>query len=180
MTRDFAQTITSIHSQNPLDFLRPMQWVISARDNIGKQVFIVLSPHEVDELLPAIRQSSVTLHIFNSRVTKWMPSFLDLSFYAIRGAEARSWAKPSLEIQAQLALLSGQVYLDSVEMYGQVERLLKIERVDEGGSLQIRCDARILDKFKDLVGSRRKGMGYRETHVGKILQLRPLSDVDFK
>ena len=180
MTRDFTRTISSIHPQHLLDFLRPIQWVVSARDNSNKPVFVVFSPHEVNELLSDIRRSPLTLHIFNARTIKWMRSRLDLSFYTIFGEKAHPFVKPPLELQAQLALVSGQVYLDSMDMYSGVERLLEIRRIDEDGYVHIRCNADLLDKFKDLVGSRRKGMRYRDTHVGKILQLRPLSDVDFR
>lgn len=84
-----------------------------------------------------------------------------------------------METQSQLALISGQLYLDNVDMYREVERLLSIRRLNEDGFTYIECDSVILDAFKELVGARRKGMGYRETHVGKILHLRPLGDNDF-
>ena len=183
MTKDFTLTtisISSSSSQSPLDFLNLVHWIVSAKSNSGQPVWVIFSPYEVNELLPAIRDSFVTLHIFNPRVTRWMPSLLELSFYTISGVKELFPTKPSSDIQGQLILISGQVYLDSMKMYGKVEELLGIRKVGDGGSSHIECDVVVLDSVKDLVGSRRKGMGYRDTHLGKILQLRPLSNVDFE
>ena len=180
MTKDFTLTTISVSSLSSLDFLNLVHWIVSAKSNSGQPVWVIFSPYEVNELLPAIRDSFVTLHIFNPRVTRWMPSLLELSFYTISGVKELFPTKPSSDIQGQLILISGQVYLDSMKMYDKVEELLGIRKVGDGGSSHIECDVVVLDSVKDLVGSRRKGMGYRDTHLGKILQLRPLSNVDFE
>ena len=174
MTKEFARTIASTGSQTLLDFLRPVHWVVSGRTC---SVFVLLGQDEVNKLLPVIRKSQHSrLHMFNPRVTEWMASFSDLSFYTVSGAMSPSPVKPSIELQGQLTLVSGQVYLDNMEMYREVERLLGIQKGNRGG---YRSRKNVLDRFKDLIGSRRKGMGYRETHIGKVLHLRPLSNEDF-
>lgn len=181
MTRDFSQAIVSSGSQSLLDFLRPINWVVSGMSD-GKRspVFVIVSPYEINELLPMVRESRFSrLHMFNPRVTEWMKSFSDLSFYTVSGAARNSFPHPSMEIQSQLTLISGQVYLDNAEMYREVERLLNIRRLVEDDLTQIECSGPILEYFKELVSSRRKGMGYRETHVGKILHLRPLEEDGF-
>ncbi|KAK7681330.1 hypothetical protein QCA50_015421 [Cerrena zonata] len=180
VTRDFTRTVVSSGSQRLLDFMRPVNWVISGTLADKSTIFVIPSPHEVNELLPDIRKSLHTrLHIFNPRVTEWMRSFSDLSGYALSGAKQLSYSQPSLEIQSQLNLISGQLYLDNLEMYHKAEELLGIRRLDVGDSIRIKCDGPVLECFKHLVSSRRKGMGYRETHVGKMLHLRPLDSSDF-
>lgn len=179
VTRDFSRTIEASGSQHILDFMRPVNWVISGTAYGYNPVFVVVSPHEVNELLPNIQTSrSCRLHVFNPRVANWMRSFSDLSFCTISGVAPSPFRHPSMMIQSQLGLISGQLYLDNVEMYRIAEGLLGIRRVDEGGSQRIECNGLVLNCFKDVVGSRRKGMGYSETHVGKILHLRPLNDDD--
>ncbi|KAK7694114.1 hypothetical protein QCA50_003690 [Cerrena zonata] len=146
MTQDFTRTIQSAGPQSPLDFIRPMNWIISGTDDRKNPIFVVMSPHEVNELLPDIRKSfNSRLHMFNPRVTEWMKSFSDLSFYTISGAIQSSLNLPSREIQSQLSLLSGQVYLDNMEIYYEVERLLRIRRVDRNGSTHMECDGAVLE-----------------------------------
>lgn len=182
VTRGFTQTIISsgLHLQTLLDFMCPTNWIVSGMGDINNPVFVIFSPHEVNELLPVIQKSRHSmLHMFNPRVTECMRSFSELSFFTMSGMRPRYEPRPSMETQSQLALISGQLYLDNVDMYREVERLLSIRRLNEDGFTYIECDSVILDAFKELVGARRKGMGYRETHVGKILHLRPLGDNDF-
>lgn len=110
-----------------------------------------------------------------------MKSFSDLSFYVVTGGLSRKSlkAQPSLQLQSQVILWAGQVYLESMAMYRETERLLGIRRSVVGGSTQVDCDGEILEYFKDMISARRKGMHYGNSHLWKILHLRPLVDEDF-
>ncbi|CAL1705838.1 unnamed protein product [Somion occarium] len=174
LTCDFIRTIVPA-PQDPRinDYMRPVNWIISAgNDGMSSPVFVVMSPFEVNHLLPMIRQSkAVRLHIYSPRVTKAMRSFSNLTFYTIPSMPVVE--PPSVQIQAQLGIWAGQLYVDGREMYDETKRLLGIDgnQSDEG--------ALPVDIVKRLVSLRRKAMGYSGTHIGKILHFHPLSEADF-
>ncbi|CUA70922.1 Proteasome activator complex subunit 4 [Rhizoctonia solani] len=77
---DFLQTVAGSPTDRLSEYLRPVNWIVSGHGDVR----VVLSPHEVNELLPLIRNSSVVrLHIYASRVSLSMLSFSDLQFYSI-------------------------------------------------------------------------------------------------
>ncbi|KAG8923921.1 hypothetical protein FRC02_010799 [Tulasnella sp. 418] len=115
-TRDFCITIRSSRDSNPVNYLRPVQWILSCAQPT-ETIFVVLSPHEVNELLPDIRNSNqVHLHLYSPRTTQGMKSFEDLAFYCIPPLPA-SWIKPDLDITTRLNLWAGQLYLEDEKTY---------------------------------------------------------------
>ena len=192
-TVDFATT-TRYRSQEPLtDYLRPVNWILSS--GFGKDsVAIVISPYEANELLPEIRKSGkVRLHIYAPRVTASMRSFSDLTFHTIPDPpelSAITWTSPA-HTRIALNLFSGQLYFDSKEEYDRVCELFALSMAHPGAreievdgfvKPQYRTGASspltvsVITTFKRLTGLRRKGMGYDKTHLGRVLDARPLSD----
>ncbi|KAF8729325.1 hypothetical protein RHS02_07821, partial [Rhizoctonia solani] len=77
---DFLNTISDLPINQLSEYMRPVNWILSGPGRIH----IVLSPYEVQELLPLIRRSSVVqLHVYSPRVTSSMISFSDLKFYSL-------------------------------------------------------------------------------------------------
>jgi hypothetical protein len=77
---------------------------------------LLLSQHEVNELLPDIRISENTsLHVYSPKTNKTMQSFDDLTFLSI-GERRNEWHWPR-EIIQDLALFSGDLYFDSFLAY---------------------------------------------------------------
>ncbi|OBZ77711.1 hypothetical protein A0H81_01991 [Grifola frondosa] len=194
---DFSTTIERQGIDKADDYLRPVTWILSSVAK-NKTTLVILSPYEVNELLPSIRCSTkVRLHIYTPRVTRAMKPCDDLSLYCILPSPA-FWTPPPPLIM-QLNIFGGQLYLPDYETYLQTARFLGIYTDDIPRDLvQIQSDGFILPKhrpaqiktlspfdttplpfLKALLGLRRKGMGYSSTHLGKILRARLLTDDDF-
>ncbi|KAK0456871.1 hypothetical protein EV421DRAFT_1755305 [Armillaria borealis] len=182
-TQDFATTIkTSKRGQNVTDYLRSINWIISANRN-EDTILVVLSPFEVNELLAEIRTSTnVHLHIYSPKVNVSTNPFDDLQFHCI--------PSPNTQIDddlliAQLNTFAGQLYLRDYEKYRllcsflglyQGQRSTNVPISDGFVKPEYRGDGDIspfatspVPFLKALLGSRRKGHPYLATHLGKIL-----------
>ncbi|KAK1219720.1 hypothetical protein PQX77_017526 [Marasmius sp. AFHP31] len=177
-TKDFLTTIKSAANVHVGDYLRPLNWV--------------------NELLPKIRQSkNVTLHIYTPRLTQFMKPTDNLQLYPI--PSRANTISPSLQMITQLNLCAGQLYFSDYEEYRRITGFLGIciredrncqaendgfVRPENRGSarLSLECqfDRSPLSYLKLLVGSRRKGITYDPTHLGKTLNTRYLVHDDFE
>ncbi|KAH9056708.1 hypothetical protein EDB87DRAFT_1824048 [Lactarius vividus] len=188
-TTDFLITTQCSSIEHLSDYLRPINWVLSSgsgRDSIA----VVISPHEANKLLPIIRKSGkVRLHVYAPRVTASMRSFSDLTFYTIPDSPAKEWTAPA-HLQIELNLFAGQLYFDSKEQYQRVCALLALhmahpdaKHVEVDGFVppayrtgeKSPFSVSVMSIFKELMGLRRKGMGFGGTDLGRVLDARPLS-----
>ncbi|KAG2337797.1 hypothetical protein BDR05DRAFT_894660 [Suillus weaverae] len=193
VTRDFARTMgTSFTMQKADDYLRPVNWIVSS--DVG--VLVVMSPNEVDTLLPDIRNSNVVhLCVYTPRTTNTMKACDDLRLYCV---PSTAHLTPSEPLICQLNLFAGQLYFSSYEMYLRTCNFLGLNAPDLGDEDVIadsdgfireenRPSARAsclfkqsqLPPLKKLFGMRRKGMGYLPTHLGKVFNGRILTKEDF-
>ncbi len=114
VTADFAETVQAAATQCLDFFLRPVNWIVSCKRGSVTDC-VILSPYEVQELLPSIRQHNhITLHMYSPRLNGSMPTLEDLKFCAIPAVEA-SWSTPP--ISNQLNVFAGQLYIRSYEDY---------------------------------------------------------------
>ncbi|KAF8729261.1 hypothetical protein RHS02_07818, partial [Rhizoctonia solani] len=200
---DFFKTVASISPDRLSEYMRPVNWILSSRDDIR----VVLSPHEVNELLPLIRKSStVRLHVYAPRVSISMMSFSRLDFYSVPTSPI-SPERPTLlsTPQLQLDLFAGQLYFECYEDYALLCASLGLyaptrdenTRIEVGSdgfvSPEHRCElvryhpeysscqfsSSPVPGLKDLVGRRRKGMKYLLTHIGRVLHARSMTPEDF-
>jgi hypothetical protein len=192
-TRDFSTTIVGpVHSSSG-DYLRPVNWIISS----GRDL-VAISPYEVNELLPLIRQNKkVHLHQYTPRVNHVMKSFDDLRSLHCIPPLPRHWVPPSLDLRDHLNLWAGQLYLPDYDTYIRLCNFLGLY-TQAGKDVPIQIDGFIrpehrrenLDPLcpfsespipflKDLVGMRQKGMSYLGTDLGKILYAKLLTVNDF-
>ncbi len=195
-TRDFAATIrTSSCHQNTSDYLRSINWIVSAQRD-ENTTLVVLSPFEVNKLLPEIRLSSnVHLHIYSPKVSVSTKRFDDLQFYCI--------PKPGTQIKdalliTQLNIFAGQLYLRDYEEYQrlcsflglyqgqnstdenvpiQSDGFIKPEHRGEGDISPFKTSP--VPFLKALLGSRRKEHPYLATHFGKMLHGHVLTPESF-
>ncbi|KAF8315426.1 hypothetical protein DL93DRAFT_2057188 [Clavulina sp. PMI_390] len=202
-TRDFFQTIMSgpTSSSDP-QYLRPVNWILTLKSS--KNLLILLSPFEVNELLPDIRKSKhVYLHMYAPRVIKSSPSFEDLDFYTIPPPSGPDgFPTPGRDVVAKLNIFAGQLYLrdfsaycDMMDFFGLFSRSSSRAR---DNPIEIQLDRFVLpshrrgwDGFlspfsqspvpfiKSLVDARRKGMSYTPTHIGRVLNAGILGEEDF-
>jgi hypothetical protein len=192
-TEDFVVTIANSNPARLTDYLRPVNWILSSESE--GNCIIVISPYEANELLPIIRKSNkVRLRVYAPRVSVSMRSFSDLTFYPIPGSPGQAWSAPA-HIRTELNLFSGQLYFDSKEEYEQVCVLLALY-ITHPGAEKIEVDGFVLPEyrtgerspfniskialFKELIGLRRKGMGYDMTDLGQVLDARPLSSESWR
>ncbi|OAX42876.1 hypothetical protein K503DRAFT_682485 [Rhizopogon vinicolor AM-OR11-026] len=194
VTHDFARTVSTAHKVD--EYLRPVNWVVSS--DIGlSPVLVVMSPHEVNQLLPSIRKSKVVhLSVYTPRTTKAMQACDDLRFYSVPSATQLT---PLESLICQLNLFAGQLYFSNYEMYLRTCSFLGLNGPDLGDEdLVVDSDGFIREEnrpaarascsfnqsqllpLKELFGMRRKGMGYLPTHLGKMLNGRILSEEDFR
>ncbi|CAE6459581.1 unnamed protein product [Rhizoctonia solani] len=200
---DFLHTVAGSPTDRLSEYMRPVNWIVSGHGDIQ----VVLSPHEVNELLPLIRNSSVVrLHIYAPRVSLSMLSFSDLRFYSIP-APPTSLIRPGAlpTAQLQLDLFAGQLYLSSYQDYIALCAALGlyVGSSAEDHGVEIGTDGFVkpqhryklarhhagypecefvaspIPALRDLVSRRRKGMKYLLTHVGQILHGRTLIPDDF-
>ncbi|KAG6816476.1 hypothetical protein H0H87_005763 [Tephrocybe sp. NHM501043] len=194
-TQDFVTTIKG--GKTTGDYLRPVNWILSVP---AHQVLIVISPFEANALLPAISKSKhVHLHIYTPRVNKNMQSTEDLSFFSVPALPASTDPLSFItEPMMQLNLWAGQLYLKDLEMYTQLCRFLGLIGTESGprmwdidgfvkaenrtGAMKKQCQMVLspVAFLKLLFNLRRKGMGYEATHMGKILNAKPLELKEFE
>jgi hypothetical protein len=189
-TVDFTTTVLGSSGANLTEYLRPLNWILSSGSG-KKSIVIAISQYEANELLPLIRKSNkVRLHIYAPRVTPFMRSFSDLTFYSIPESPAQQWSAPA-HIGTELNLFAGQLYFDSTEDYARVCVLLALSAAHPGAKYSDR-DGFVPPEYrtgkdspfatsrmpllKKLIGLRRKGMDYYRTHLGQILNGKPLDE----
>jgi hypothetical protein len=189
-TIDFVTTTLDSDGVGLTQYLRPVNWILS-NGSTKDSIVVVISPYEANELLPIIRKSNkVRLHIYAPRLSFTMRSFSDLTFHSIPGSLGRPWSAP-MHIRIELNLFSGQLYFDSREEFERVCELLALwmahprtERSEIDGfvppAYRTRRDSpfarSIIPILKTLIELRRKGMDYHRTHLGQILNAKPLSE----
>ncbi|KAG1750376.1 uncharacterized protein EDB91DRAFT_686310 [Suillus paluster] len=196
VTHDFARTVETLSAiQKADDYVRPVNWIVSS--GVGcSSVLVVMSPNEVNTLLPDIRRSNaIHLCIYTPRTTKTMQPCDDLRLYCVPSTPPFT---PSEPLICQLNLFAGQLYFSNYEMYLRTCNFLGLNAPDLGDedliadsdgfiSEENRPAARAscsfkrsqLPALKELFGMRRKGTGYLPTHLGKMLNGRILSEKDF-
>ncbi|KAH7882707.1 hypothetical protein F5I97DRAFT_1931318 [Phlebopus sp. FC_14] len=195
-TADFCKTVV-VSQGKADDYLRPVNWILSTRNQ--RPVWVVLSPFEVNALLPQIRESkTVHLHMYTARTSKSMKPCDDLKLYIIPPL-ATGWSVP-VALMDQLNVFAGQLYLRDYATYIRLCRFLCIYSKDvEHQDVEVQSDGFIAPRYrevqmqmnpsfqrtpmralKNLVSLRRKGMRYEPTHMGKMLDGRLLTEEDFR
>ncbi|KAG1853153.1 hypothetical protein DFJ58DRAFT_396412 [Suillus subalutaceus] len=190
VTRDFARTVGTMQRED--EYLRPVNWIVIS--DVG--LLVIMSPNEVDILLPDIRNSNVVhLCVYTPRTTNTMKACDDLQLYRVPSTPHLT---PSEPLICQLNLFAGQLYFSSYEMYLHTCNFLGLNAPDlEDKDLIADSDGFIkeekrpsarascsfkrsqLPPLKELFGMRRKGMGYLPTHLGKMFNGRILTEGDF-
>jgi hypothetical protein len=196
-TQDFACTIALSSGDSLDDFLRAVQWILTATNSPHK--LLLLSPFEANELLPRVRMSeNASLHMYSPRTSRNVRSIEDLNFFTV---SRRDFSRPDSRIMHELNLFSGQLFFSDRKSLEEVCHMLGLclgeipdalqGKIDVGGFAQDEGVRRILDirnclfranplaALRELVGWRRKGQGYNLTHVGLMLHGNNLGDNEF-
>ncbi|KEQ74499.1 hypothetical protein M436DRAFT_34467, partial [Aureobasidium namibiae CBS 147.97] len=183
-SKDFCLTVHLTQSSSRDQYLRPVNWVLRSTQHND---LLVVSPFEVNELLPQIKQSeAIRLHTFAPRVNKAMVSFNDLQFYTLN-AKSRDANAASL---GPLNLFAGSLYLDSEAEYEALRGNLGVKsRHRHAENIPVQSDGfvepEIREKIgwprfcaftkspipflKEVIALRRNGQGFGHTHMGHLL-----------
>ncbi|KAI6137675.1 hypothetical protein BKA82DRAFT_4493645 [Pisolithus tinctorius] len=170
-TSDYSTVVQGPSQVGVGEYLRPVNWILSSQSS-GNPPLVILSPFEVDGLLPDIRSSE----------SARMRPCDDLRLYTIN-------------------LFAGQLYLRDYNTYLRLCYFLCVYADDLHGEedLEVESDgfiapahrplkARSIDTFqksplaflKYVTNLRRRGMNFTATHMGKILNGRSLKREDFE
>ncbi|KAI9728103.1 MAG: hypothetical protein M1834_007819 [Cirrosporium novae-zelandiae] len=200
VTADFARTVKLDSSQRLDWFLRPVHWIISCGDP-NMPNLVILSPYEVQELLPLIRErNAVTLHVYSPRTSISMQTMDSLAFCALPPIPPFRYAAiPS--IIRHLNIFAGQLYLRNYEEYVVLCRFLGVcyrvpdEGIEVSGDGFVDRESRPLfdqvmarvcpftkspvEFLKVFMGLRRKELSFKRSHLGGIVQGEPLGQEEF-
>ncbi|KIN98294.1 hypothetical protein M404DRAFT_855146 [Pisolithus tinctorius Marx 270] len=198
-TSDYSTVVQGPSQVGVGEYLRPVNWILSSQSS-GNPPLVILSPFEVDGLLPDIRSSeSVCLHVYTPRTQARMRPCDDLRLYTVPPAHS-DWVAPTLLVN-QINLFAGQLYLRDYNTYLRLCYFLCVYADDLHGEedLEVESDgfiapahrplkARSIDTFqksplaflKYVTNLRRRGMNFTATHMGKILNGRSLKREDFE
>ena len=172
VTRDFANTVEIPRSGVCNDYFRPVNWVLTSKLEASPTFFLLISQHEVNELLSDIRNpsSAVHLHQYEPRVTKSMQSVdgskaptLDSSF---------RWRELNLNLRQELHLFAGQLYFNS---YADYRALL--EKLNTASYV---APEKLLSFIKAWLAIRRKGHNFLQSHMGQMVSGRMLQAEAFE
>ena len=117
VTRDFVNTVESPRSGVYNDYFRPVNWVLTSKLEARPTFFLLISQHEVNQLLNDIHSpnSAVHLHQYEPRVTKAMQS-VDGSAVPILDSNVQ-WRNLDPNLRQELHLFVGQLYFNSYAEY---------------------------------------------------------------
>ncbi|KAG4437276.1 hypothetical protein IFR05_007253 [Cadophora sp. M221] len=202
MSHDFSTTVKipeAFDEGNKDSFLRPVNWVLSFKGPTHEPTYLILSPYEVQELLPQMRgQDRVRLHVYSPRFSLSNHTIEDLLFCAVPPVRD-DWTCP--EISTILNLFAGQLYLRSEDEYHRLCRFLGIRFKYPYRGAEISTDGFIfpetrilqddvtataykfaqspIDFLRLVTAFRRLGQTFTNSHMGKILSGELVMSMDF-
>ena len=190
VTIDFAHTVETKGVTD--SFFRMPQWVLTIPDPTTDLIthLVIISPHEAQELLPAIMEhQKVTLHLYAPRMQQAQQSLDKLDLYMCGKPMDVKTVPPSLVLQ--LNIFSGQTYLSSYEEYKEVCKFLGIRSTADKDDVEMLNSAvtseqetsrgGMLDFVKVLFSKvRRDSEGIDKTHLGRMLDGAILTERDFE
>jgi len=190
MSQDFASTVQVPEQSQKDSFLRPVNWILSFKGRNREPTYLIMSPFEVQELLPHLRgQDRVRLHMYSPRLSLSNRSLEDLAFCAVPPVPAR-WSVPA--ISTTLNLFAGQLYLRNAGEYRTLCRFLGVRFQDPYLNVEVGTDGFItpetrehqddetaamckfnsspIDFLRLVTTFRRLGQTFSTSHMGKVLR----------
>lgn len=171
-TSDFARTVERPQSGHYDNYLRPVNWVLTCKQEIKPTYLLIISQYEANELMREIQapSSGVNFHIYEPKVTKSMGS-VDFGMEP-PSRSMGEWQDMSSGLRRELNLFAGQVYLNTYKDY---MKLCK----DLGPKLSPSTD-QTLSFVQAWIAIRRKGQDFLQTHVGQMVSGRSIKEHAFE
>ena len=172
VTTDFVNTVQSPRSGVYNDYFRPVNWVLTSKFETKPTFFLLISQHEVNKLMGAIRSpnSAVHLHQYEPRVTKSMRS-VDGSAGPMLDSNVQ-WRRLNTNLRQELHLFAGQLYFNSYADYRAL-----FEKLNTASYL---APEKLLSFIKAWLAIRRKGHNFLQSHMGQMVSGRVLQAEAFE
>ena len=172
VTNDFANTIEHTISGVYNDYFRPVNWVLTSKFEAKPTFFLLISQHEVNKLLSAIRSpnSAVRLHQYEPRVTKSMRS-VDGSAVPMLDSNVQ-WRSLNANLRQELHLFAGQLYFNSYADYRAL-----FEKLNTASYI---APEKLLSFIKAWLAIRQKGHNFLQSHMGQMVSGRVLQAEAFE
>lgn len=193
-TADFARTVKLTGKLVCADlYQRPVQWILTSR-TLASQQIIIISPHEAQQLMPSIAQSShVHLHVYSPQANLAFAPLDQLRLYTIP-VVAEGWRLAD-HLRMQLNLFAGQLYFGSHGDYRDACNMLDLAWRPPSHGMTVEADGFVtggvdgtsrFDKspvksIKVLLTTlRRECKEIDKTHWGKVISGELLMEDDFE
>jgi hypothetical protein len=205
VTEDFWRTTKPLPGQateGVYSFMRSVDWVVTDATNPQTTWMVLLSPYEVNELLPQFRTSTkVKLHVYAPHSNPALPSLEDLDFLTFPSTRPATPLPRPLSLQ--LSLFSGSIYFRDYKTYQDICRILRLhfdplpKCLEKPGVISASFfildpkarrllgmtgpgfDGNALPFFQKMVEKRRFGREFGPSHFGKLLDGNRLQEKDF-
>lgn len=200
VTRDFVNTVYLSEDLCTDLYLRPVRWVLS---NVTTGDIVIVSPYEANEVIPFLaRKPHLRLHLYHPRITKAMTDFSGLRYWVMTIGPSKVW--PSAETLIGLELFAGRLYFKDKSAYettceylgifvGKLPDMYEgIVEVQKDGfvspnsrkrmrwGLQCPFEESPLPFLKAFLSLRTNGQSFSHTHMGFLLDGKPLTEADFE
>lgn len=171
-TDDFVQTVERPQSGYYDEYLRPVNFVLTSKQEVEPMYLLLISQYEANELLREIQNpaSGVRLQVYEPRTMKSMTAVDFGSGEVSRSVD--DWQSLSSGIRRQLNLFAGQVYFNDYKDYRKLCKELGIRlnpSVEQTHSF-----------VKAWISIRRKGQDYLQSHVGQMVSGRSIKEEAFE
>ncbi|KAF9769930.1 hypothetical protein IL306_012577 [Fusarium sp. DS 682] len=157
VTMDFSHTVKgAFGGKNYSDsYQRPVQWVLTGRNQEGACRMVIISPFEAQHYLPQIEKSEhVTLHLYAPRVNLGFRPLDDFQLYSVGKTVMEEIPR---EIVTFLNLFAGQLYLSSYNDYRLVCDLLDLAWYAADGDGMVGSDDLVGDGDIDVIMANASG-----------------------
>ena len=176
-TRGFANTVQKPASGFYDNYLRPVNFVLTSKDEIKPSTLLMISPWETNTYLREIQSanSHVILHIYEPRVTKSMRSVdfgLDPPPASMEASSMEAWQTLDSGLRRELNLFAGQAYFNTWKDYSKMKK-------DLGPRLNPSVE-QTLTFVRSWTAIRRKGQDFSQTHIGYLTSGRTIKEENFE
>ena len=171
-TSDFGRTVERPQSGYYDSYLRPVNFVLTSKQEVKPGFLLIISQFEANELLREIQNpaSGVRLQIYEPRVMKSMTA-VDVGTEPV-SRSVDDWQNLSSGIRRELNLFAGQVYLNSYKDYQKLSK-------DLGPRLNPSIE-QTRSFVKAWIAIRRKGQDFLQSHIGQLVSGRSIKEEAFE
>ena len=171
VTTDFASTVKQSSSGYFDNYLRPVTFGLTSKEEAKPFSLLAISPWEANKYLRLIQgpKSKVNLHIYEPRVAKGMLS-VDYGLDP-PPRSMKQWQKLHKSLRRELHLFAGQTFFNTCKEYKKTK--------EELGEDLNPVVSQTMSFLRSWTAIRRMGQDFRQTHVGYLVNQQEVKEEDF-